>query len=149
MFDSGKMNINITSFEIQSYNEVFALWKQCEGIGLSSADSREGIQMYLDRNPGMCFVALLDGKIVGAILAGHDGRRGYIHHLAIHPDYRRKGLARQLVGHSMAVLAAFCIQKCHLFIFTDNLDGIEFWKRIGWLHRSDICIVSKNIEPDA
>jgi putative acetyltransferase len=143
------MNIDISPFGIGSYDEVFALWKQCEGIGLSSADSRENIRSYLDRNPEMSFVALREGKIVGVILAGHDGRRGYIHHLAVHPDFRMKGLARQLVSRSLTVLSASGIQKCHLFIFNDNHDGLEFWKSIGWIHRSDISIVSKNIDPAA
>ena len=142
-----KMRIDILQFDIEFYDEVFALWQQCEGLGLSDADSRQNIQSYLDRNPGMSFVALSHGKVVGAVLAGHDGRRGYIHHLAVHPHYRRKGLARQLVERCLAVLADSGIQKCHLFIFNNNTDGIEFWKRIGWIHRSDISVVSKNIGP--
>jgi len=143
------MKIDISQFTIEYYDDVFALWRQCEGIGLSDADSGRGIQTYLDRNPGMSFVALHEGKLVGAILAGHDGRRGYIHHLAIHPDYRGNGFARELVCRSLAVLATSGIRKCHLFIFNDNYDGLEFWKRLGWIHRSDISIVSKNIEPIA
>jgi ribosomal protein S18 acetylase RimI-like enzyme len=142
-----KMNIDILPFDIESYDEVFALWQQCEGVGLSNADSPQNIRSYLDRNPGMSFVALSHGKVVGAVLAGHDGRRGYIHHLAVHPHYRRKGLGRQLVKRCLAVLADSGIQKCHLFIFNDNTGGVEFWKSIGWIHRSDISVVSKNIGP--
>lgn len=140
------MDINISQFEIELYDEVLALWKKCEGVGLSDADSLENIQAYLDRNPNMSFVARIDGKVVGVILGGHDGRRGYIHHLAVYPDCRRQGLARQLVSQCLQVLKNEGIQKCHIFIFDDNTSGIEFWKSIGWIHRSDISVISKNIE---
>ena len=141
-----EMNTEITTFSIDVYEDVLALWKQCEGVGLSDADSRESIQAYLSRNQDMSFVAAIDGRIVGVILAGHDGRRGYIHHLAVHPSSRRQGIARRLVEHSLAALADAGIQKCHIFIFNDNADGIAFWKSDGWTRRSDISVVSKNIE---
>ena len=143
------MIFDITQFEIEAYNAVFSLWKQCDGIGLSAADSRESIQGYLKRNPGMSFLAGFEDKVVGAVLAGHDGRRGYIHHLAVHPNYRRHGLARKLVERCLTELAGAGIQKCHLFIFNDNIHGIEFWKRIGWDYRSDISVVSKIIGPNS
>ena len=139
------MEISISQLGIDLYEDVLALWQQCEGVGLSDADSRESIRMYLDRNPGMSFVATADGRAVGAVLAGHDGRRGYIHHLAVHPDWRRQGIARRLVERSLAVLADAGIRKCHLFIFDDNADGIAFWKSLGWTHRSDIGVISKTI----
>ncbi len=146
-FDGREMNIAISPFTIELYDSVLALWQKCEGVGLSDADSREGIQSYLDRNPWMSFVATVDGSVVGAILAGHDGRRGYIHHLAVHPDHRRQGLARQLVDRCLTVLSDSGIQKCHIFIFNSNADGIAFWKSVGWTPRSDIGVISKTIEP--
>ena len=141
------MNINISPFTIELYDSVLALWQQCEGVGLSDADSRESIQAYLGRNPGMSFVAMSDGKVVGVVLAGHDGRRGYIHHVAVRPDYRRQGLGRQLVDHCLDVLADAGIQKCHIFIFKTNAGGIAFWESVGWTPRADIGVISKNIEP--
>ena len=141
------MNTEITTFKIDSYGDVISLWQQCEGVGLSDADSRENILAYLNRNPGMSFIAATDCKVVGVILAGHDGRRGYIHHLAVHPSCRRQGLGRKLVDRCQQELMAAGIQKCHIFIFNDNVGGIEFWKRIGWIHRSDISVISKSIEP--
>jgi putative acetyltransferase len=141
------MNIDITQFDISIYDEVFALWQQCEGVGLSSADSRESIKMYLELNPGMSFVASSSGKPVGVIIAGHDGRRGYIHHLAVHPDFRRNGLARRLVARSMEVLSDSGIQKRHLFIFNNNHAGLAFWENNGWKRRLDLSVVSKQIEP--
>lgn len=140
------LDVEITLFEISDYDEVLALWQQCEGIGLSDADSRESISKYLKRNPGMSFVASFSDGIVGVILAGHDGRRGYIHHLAVHPDYRRKGLAHRLVDRSIEALRESGIQKCHLFIFNNNDKGLAFWNNIGWKHRLDISVVSKQIK---
>ena len=140
------MNITITPFTIELYDSVLALWQQTEGVGLSDADSKECIQSYLERNPRMSFVASQNGNILGAILCGHDGRRGYIHHLSVHPDCRRRGLASQLVGKCTQALKNVGIQKCHLFIFNDNTNGIDFWKSIGWVHRSDISVISKTIE---
>jgi putative acetyltransferase len=141
------MNIDITEFNISFYDEVVALWQQCEGVGLSDADSRESIKTYLKRNPGMSFVASYSGKIVGVILAGHDGRRAYIHHLAVHPDFRRQGVAHRLVNLSIAALHHSGIQKCHLFIFNNNREGLAFWEKLGWGKRLDLSIVSKQIEP--
>lgn len=139
------MDAEISTFSINLYNDVIALWHQCEGIGLSDADSRDSIQAYLTRNPGMSFVASADGKVVGAILAGHDGRRGYIHHLAVHPSYRRLGLGRMLVDRAIAVLRSAGVQKVHIFIFNNNADGIVFWESVGWTPRIDIGVISKTI----
>jgi N-acetylglutamate synthase len=140
------MDTEVTTFKINSYDEVLALWQECEGIGLSHADSRDSIQAYLNRNPGMSFIATADGKVVGAILAGHDGRRGYIHHLAVHPSCRRNGLGRKLVEHAISVIRSAGIQKVHIFIFNTNAEGIAFWKSVGWTPRNDIGVISKIIE---
>lgn len=140
------MNLTIAPFTIEHYDDVRALWQGSEGVGLSEADEREHIASYLQRNPGMSFVATSDDSVIGAALCGHDGRRGYIHHLAVHPDYRRQGVGRQLVDRCLAALRTVGIQKCHLFIFNDNVSGIKFWKNVGWIYRSDISIISKTIE---
>lgn len=140
------MEINIGLFDIEFYDEVFALWQQNDGIGLSSADSRQSIQLYLKRNPEMSFVASCDGRIVGTVLAGHDGRRGYIYHLAVHSDYWRHDVGRLLVDRSLHALKKAGIQKCHLFIFQDNAEGIAFWNAVGWTQRSDIQVMSLIIE---
>ena len=140
------MNIEIASLTIAAYDDVLALWRQCEGIGLSEADSRESIQAYLQRNPGMSFLATAERAVVGAVLCGHDGRRGYIHHLAVHPRFRRRGIGRQLVDRCLRALQQAGIRKCHLFIFNRNRDGIAFWEDVGWTPRSDISVISKSIE---
>ena len=117
-------------------------------VGRHSLERRgltDGIGAYLGRNPGMSFVAIHGRTLVGIILCGHDGRRGYIHHLAVHPRFRRQGLGRRLVGHSVSALVRAGIQKCHLFAINDNGDGIAFWKRIGWSPRIDISVISKDL----
>jgi putative acetyltransferase len=141
-----KMDPLISAFTIEFYDAVLALWKQCEGVGLSDADSRENVKSYLDRNPGMSFVAQSHGRFIGAVLAGHDGRRGYIHHLAVHPNCRRRGIGRQLVSKCLDALRDAGIHKCHLFIFNSNVDGIAFWKSVGWTLRADISVMSRDIE---
>jgi ribosomal protein S18 acetylase RimI-like enzyme len=136
----------ITPFTMTNYDAVIALWELSDGVGLSSADEPENIHSYLERNPGMSFVAKQDDIVVGAVLGGHDGRRGYIHHLAVHPDYRRQGIGQQLIDRCFGALRAIGIQKCHLFIFKENHIGIAFWKGTGWSYREDIAIMSKMVE---
>ena len=136
------MNITVAEFTIDAIEQVYSLWETCEGIGLSSADSQPNIRIYLERNPGLSLMAHDGPTVVGTILCGHDGRRGYIHHLAVQSAYRRQGIGRLLVDNSLAALQSCGIQKCHLFIFHDNASGIEFWERIGWTYRQDIGVVS-------
>jgi putative acetyltransferase len=140
------MNIAISELTIDQYDEVVDLWRRCEGVGLSSADSRDRIEVYLDRNPGMSFVAGNEGQVVGAVLCGHDGRRGYIHHLAVDPRFRRKGIGKTLADHCLRGLRSAGIQKCHLFVFNDNETAIRFWEAEGWTVRTDISVISKVIE---
>ncbi len=136
---------SISPFTIEDYNKVYALWQKCEGVGLSSADSQRNISTYLDRNPGMSFVARDGETIVGTILCGHDGRRGYIHHLAVQENYRRHGIGRHLAKQSLTALKEERIQKCHLFIFHENESGIAFWQSLGWVFRQDIRVMSTYI----
>jgi putative acetyltransferase len=138
-------NITVAEFTIDAYEQVYSLWENCDGIGLSSADSQPIIRIYLERNPGLSLIAYDGQTVVGTILCGHDGRRGYIHHLAVRADYRRQGIGRLLVDKSIKALEASEIKKCHLFIFHDNTSGIQFWERIGWSYRQDIGVVSKII----
>lgn len=143
------MNFEIREMTIADYDAVLALWQATEGMGLSAADSREAIERYLTRNPGMSFVAVATGaeqsKVVGAVLAGHDGRRGYLHHLAVRSDWRKQGLGEALVERSMVCLRAEGIDKCHLFVFTHNETGRAFWEHIGWTERKTLVIMSRDL----
>ncbi|KAA3664690.1 MAG: GNAT family N-acetyltransferase [Chloroflexi bacterium] len=137
--------VMIRPFTLNDHANAIALWRQSEGVGLSSADEKPAIAKYLARNPGMSFVAFYENQLVGAILCGHDGRRGYIHHLAVHPEFRRSGIGQQLVAHGLSALAEAGIDKCHLFIFHKNESGKAFWESIGYSLRMDIQIMSKLI----
>jgi ribosomal protein S18 acetylase RimI-like enzyme len=141
-----EMQIDIKEFTIDDYDRVIALWKSCDGIALSGADSRESIRSYLERNQGMSFIAKHDETVIGAALSGHDGRRGYLHHLAVYSNYRHQGIARALVDRCILALQGAGIQKCHLFVLTDNQKGIQFWEHMEWMRRPDIEIISRNIE---
>ncbi|MCP4416490.1 MAG: GNAT family N-acetyltransferase [Chloroflexi bacterium] len=138
-------NVKITLFNIKHYDDVIALWQQSDGVGLSISDSRERISAYLERNPTMSFIAKYSEAVIGAALCGHDGRRGYLHHLAVHPQFRRQGIGRQLASACLESLQAVGIDKCHLFIFHQNQSGIAFWQAIGWEFRQDIGVISIRI----
>jgi len=128
------MDTKITEMKIADYDEVFALWQDTEGVGLhpDECDSRRGIGRYLARNPGLCFVARDGAKLVGTVLCGTDGRRGYLNHLAVVPGHRREGLGTALVRRCLAALKEIGIPKCNLFVLADNKAAIAFWEKLGW-----------------
>jgi N-acetylglutamate synthase len=138
--------MRIRAMEVADYEAVIALWQSCEGIGLSAADASGPVARYLARNPGMSFIALAeDGQVVGAALCGHDGRRGYLHHVAVAPDRRGQGLGEELVARCLQALQGEGIDKCHLFVYTDNHSGRAFWKKVGWLERDTLVLMSKDL----
>lgn len=123
----------------EDYPALYALWLKCEGMGLNDVDdSPTGIARYLARNPGTSFAAEEDGALIGAIMAGHDGRRGTIHHTAVHPDYRGRGAGKALVEHALAALKAEGITKVNLVVFTRNENGNAFWEKMGFSARNDL-----------
>ena len=137
------MSVVIREMTIQDYDQVLALWQASEGVGLSDADSEESIASYLHRNPGLSFVAHDGEHLVGAVLCGHDGRHGYIHHLAVSESHRRHGLGRALVERCLSALRRAGIDKCTIFVFADNRDTIAFWKSIGWTQRVELVMMSQ------
>lgn len=129
----------IRTMQIEDYEEVYALWKRIRGFGLRSIDdSREGVARFLTRNPSTSVVAVEDGRIVGAILCGHDGRRGCLYHVCVDPDYRMRGIGKSMVVRCMNALKEEQINKVCLIAFTQNDIGNAFWKRIGWTRREDL-----------
>jgi ribosomal protein S18 acetylase RimI-like enzyme len=124
---------------------ALALWRRTEGMGLSDVDTPDRIAAYLARNPGLSVVAELDGAVVGAALCGHDGRRGYLHHVAVDKDCRRRGLGRTLVQSCLDALGREGITRCHLFVYASNAAGIAFWEHAGWRQRDDLAIFSRDI----
>lgn len=130
----------IRKLEIADYDQLYALWLSCKGMGLNDIDdSREGIVRYLRRNPDTCFAAEENGRIVGAIMAGHDGRRGYIYHTAVSPEQRHCGVGSALVEASLAALEAEGITKVALVVFSRNEDGNAFWEKQGFTQRGDLA----------
>jgi N-acetylglutamate synthase len=129
------------------YDQVFALWEATEGVGLNESDTRVNVERFLLRNPSLSKVARIDGRIVGAVLCGHDGRRGYLHHLAVAKPFRRFGVGRGLVEACLADLAAQHIIRCNIFLYTDNAAGQDFWRAAGWNDRADLCIMQRATTP--
>ncbi len=119
----------IRTMNISDYEAVHRLWLSCPGMGLNTVDdSREGIQRFLLRNPDTCFVAEEEGLIVGAIMAGNDGRRGYIYHTAVSPSRQKQGIGSQLVRAALSALQAAGITKVALVAFKKNEAGNRFWE---------------------
>ena len=138
--------VNIRVMTIEDYDGIYNLWINTPGMGLNSTDdSREGIEKYIKRNPTSCFVAEDNDKIVGVIIAGHDGRRGYIYHTAVLPAYRKQGIAKRLVDGAMSALDAEGINKVALVAFKKNELGNGFWENIGFINRDDLVYRNKNI----
>ncbi len=139
------MPIELRSFEPQDHAAALALWQRCDGVGLSAADSATGIARFLERNPGLSLVALREAALVGTILVGHDGRRGYLYHLAVDPALRGQGLGRRLVDAGLARLRACGIDKCHAHVFAANASGRAFWQAMGAALRTDLVVHSLSL----
>ena len=124
---------------IEDYDQIYKLWSKIKGFGIRSIDdSREGIERFLKRNPTTSVVAEEDGKIVGAILCGHDGRRGCFYHVCVDEEYRMQGIGKSMVVFAMEALKEEKINKVSLIAFTKNDIGNAFWKEIGWTKREDL-----------
>ena len=139
------MTVEYRSMSLDDYSAVIALWSETDGIGLSDADSNEAICRFIAHNPHMSFVAIEHNEIIGAVLAGTDGRRGYLHHLAVKPAHRRRGIGRSLVASCLEALHRQRITKCHVFVYPDNVLGMSFWNHIGFIRRADLVICSKEM----
>lgn len=124
---------------VEDYDQVKALWMKIKGFAIRSIDdSREGVEKFLRRNPGMSTVAEEDGQIVGAILCGHDGRRGCLYHVCVDPAWRRRGIGKAMVVSCMRALQSEGISKVSLIAFTRNDVGNAFWRNVGWTKRDDL-----------
>lgn len=136
--------LSIEPFSEAHIGAALDLWRSTEQIGLSSADEPAALAAFLDRNPSLSFVALDGQRLVGAVLCGHDGRRGYIHHLAVAASHRRNRLGSRLVESSLQALASAGILKCHAFVFRGNPHAELFWQPQGWERRDDLLLYSKH-----
>ena len=129
---------SIRTMEIDDYEEIVALMKRTRGVTFRDADSRENTASYLLRNPGLSFVAISEGNVVGCIMSGHDGRRGYLQHLVVQLEHRRRGIANALVESCFSALEKLGIKKSHIDVLNDNATGISYWESQGWKLRTDI-----------
>lgn len=138
--------VNFRILELADYDAVYQLWTSMDGIGLRSLDdSREGFARYIQRNPRTSFLAEADGQAVGVILAGHDGRRGFIHHTAVLPAWQGQGIGKALMRHAEAALRAEGIHKAVMVVFEHNQQGNEFWESQGWTTRPDLVYRNKSL----
>lgn len=133
---------SVVAFEPSHILEARALWERSEGVGLSEADERHSIAAFLTRNPGLSHIALQEGKVVGTVLCGHDGRRGLIHHLVVSSSCRRLGIGRLLLRQGLSSLSGAGIQKAHLLVFRSNASGLAFWRSVGAEERSSMALFS-------
>lgn len=138
--------ITLRIMTMEDYDAVYRLWISTPGMGLNDLDdSREGIRRFLRRNPGTCFVAEKEGRIIGVIMSGHDGRRGYIYHTAVQESEQRQGIGGMLLDAAFHALEQEGISKLGLVVFARNEKGNQFWEKCGFEARGDLIYRSKGI----
>ena len=131
--------MQIKKMTIQDYEKVYELWMSCKNMGFNDIDdSKEGISRFLERNPNTSFVAIQNEKLIGIILGGHDGRRGYIYHLSVNVNYRKNGIGSELVKNCLDAFKQEKISKVALLVFKYNEVGNSFWEKQGFVLREDI-----------
>jgi len=138
--------MNIRIMTINDYEQVYHLWLNTPNIGLNDIDdSKDGIAKYLTRNPNTCFVSEKDDEIIGVILCGNDGRRGYIHHMAVAQNEQRSGVGTALLDAAMSALEREGITKAALVAFETNKEGNSFWEKQGFTTRPDLVYRNKEV----
>ena len=138
--------IKIINFSINYYNQALELWKKSEGIGLSSSDDIDDLEIYIQHNQDYSFLALLDGEVIGTILAGHDYRRAYIYHFVVDENYRKRGIGKLLLEKSLSKLKNMGIVKCHIAVYKDNMGAKSIWEKVGFKLRYDLDMMSYSLE---
>jgi ribosomal protein S18 acetylase RimI-like enzyme len=139
----------IRPFSPTDYAAAHALWLASDGVGMSPGDEEPRIAAFLARNPGLSLVAFDGERLVGVVLCGHDGRRGYLYHLAVAASHRRRGLARQLVERCLSALRAAGIQRAQVSVFDTNALAKDFWRALGGRLRSDLAVLSIPLDGSA
>lgn len=135
----GTMKILVREMTLEDYDSVYKLWMSIQGFGIRSIDdSREGVARFLKRNPTTSVVAEQNGRIVGSILCGHDGRTGFFYHVCVAKDYRQHGVGHRMAHFAMRALQAEGVNKVSLIAFKSNDLGNAFWRNVGWTERTDV-----------
>lgn len=141
-----KQDVFIRPMTMEDYDEVFDMWQSISGFGIRSVDdSREGIHRFITRNPGLSVVALHEGRIVGGILCGHDGRRGCLYHVCVLKEYRMLGIGQDMVACCKEALRKEGVNKINLIAFKSNAVGNQFWQKLNWKHREDCNYYEENL----
>jgi N-acetylglutamate synthase len=143
--------IEINEMTMADYDEVLSLLRASPGAVIRGADSREGTERYLVRNPKLSFVARCGTRLIGCVMCGHDGRRGYLQHLAIDPTHQRRGVGTALVGRCLMELRRLGIDKTHIDVFVANVAAHQYWTNRRWKRRDDIVRYSftNSMDPNA
>ena len=141
------MDIQIQEMSMDDFDEVYELWQSTPEIVLSDIDTHESIARFLERNPGFSYVARQAGSLVGVVLCSHDGRRGYLDHLAVRESHRMQGIGKALVIRCLYNLMRVGIRRSNLYIFEGNQEAIDFWKKIGWSPKLNMVLMSQPISP--
>jgi ribosomal protein S18 acetylase RimI-like enzyme len=129
------------------FDDVTALWRHSSGVGVRPDETREWFLRYLARNPGLSWTARIESSLAGAVLCGHDGRRGYLYHLAVAEGARRRGIGRALVRAAIASLADEGISRATIFVYADNDSAQDFWRSLGWGSRLDLAVLQYDLLP--
>jgi ribosomal protein S18 acetylase RimI-like enzyme len=139
------MDVKIRLMLPEDVDNALRIWEPLDGIALSGADEPKRLREFLSKNPLTCFLAAVDGEVIGTVLGGSDGRRGYLYHLAVDPRFRGRGIGKSLVEHCLGAFRQAGLQKSHLFVVRGNDQGLEFWQAAGWKLREDILIMSMDL----
>lgn len=138
--------MRIREMTVGDYENVYALWKTIKGFGIRSIDdSREGVERFVRRNPTTSIVAEENGEVIGAILCGHDGRRGCFYHVCVKEEHRKRGVGKKMVEAAMEALKKEKISKVNLIAFQTNQVGNHFWRSMGWSFREDVNYYEFNL----
>lgn len=133
--------MKIENFTMESYELVVDLWIK-SGISVGSTDTREELERMLQRNPNLFLIGKINNSVIGVVMGGFDGRRGYVHHLTIDPDYQRRGYGKIIMADLIEKFRKIGVHKIHLFIEKYNKDVVEFYRNLGWEIRDDLIMMS-------
>lgn len=141
------MNYVIKKMKIHNYYDIYSLWKRSlSEDSFSVSDNKENLEVFLKRNEDFCFTANIDEKIIGTVLGAWDGRRGYIHHLAVDSGYRKNGIGSALLNEVLTKFKKLNIPKCHLFVYKGNTNAVQIYKHKGFFIRDELHIMTKVLD---
>ncbi|MCX6284730.1 MAG: GNAT family N-acetyltransferase [Bacteroidetes bacterium] len=139
------MSIEFRLMEVSDIPASIELWKSMKGLAIRGSDNIRDLTDHVNMNPKHNFVASSDGQLIGTVLGGFDGRRGYIYHLAVHESFRRKNIAKELMDKCFQSFKEINVSKCHMMVLKDNTEAQEFYKQIGCELRTELLVFSKTL----